>query len=264
VTRRFGVLAREALADAVRRRLVLAIAAVSLLSLQLVDSCTSCGTATVTRNGETIALPDMAGLSALAAAVACALWTLLLAGILASDHLADPLADGSANLVLARPVGRGEYALARLAGALAIALGAGALLLGVAGALLHARHGIAWWPVLPAFAACAAGAATVGALAMAASLALPRIATVLLVMIVLAAIAGVNLASLSGAQLSGIPWLIDRFGPPLASSVAFALAPWIEPREIPGSALAFVLRHAAWIALGALALVHSFRRMELR
>ena len=145
--RPFGALAREALGDALRRRLVLAIAVASLVSLQLVESCTSCGSATFTRDGQTVAMPEVAGMGALAVAIACALWTVILAGALASDHLAEPLADGSASLVLARPVGRASFALARLAGALAIALVSGAVLLGGAGVLLHLRQGLAWLPL---------------------------------------------------------------------------------------------------------------------
>jgi hypothetical protein len=57
--------------------------------------------------------------------------------------------------------------------------------------------GLAWWPVLPAFAACAVGAATVGALAMLASLYLPRVATILLVMMGVGLVAAVNVAGLS-------------------------------------------------------------------
>src|SRR5690606_13866928 len=53
-----------------------------------------------------------------------ALAVLVIAGILASDHLAQPLADGSALAWLARPVSRTAYALARLAGVLGVALGA--------------------------------------------------------------------------------------------------------------------------------------------
>ena len=105
-TRPFAALAREALGDALRRRLVLAIAVASLLSLQMVDSCTSCGSASVTRNGETVALSDVAGFAAIAVAIACGLWTILLAGALASDHLAEPLQDGSASLVLDSPGAR--------------------------------------------------------------------------------------------------------------------------------------------------------------
>jgi ABC-type transport system involved in multi-copper enzyme maturation permease subunit len=259
----FAVLAREALADAMRRRLVLVIAVACLLSLQAVESCTSCGSATLVRDGQTVELPDVAGFGALAVMLVCSLWTLLLAGFLASDHLTEPLEDGSAALLLARPVGRGEFALARLAGALAIALAAGALLLLATGALLHARQGLAWWPVLPAFAACAVGAATVGALAMLASLYLPRVATILLVMMGVGLVAAVNVAGLFGAELGGLATAVQRFGPPLVSPVALALRDWIAPTAVPGDALILALRQIAWMLASAALLVHAFRRVEL-
>jgi len=262
-SRTFTALAREALGDALRRRLVLAIAVASLLSLQLVESCTSCGTATVVHNGQTVALPEVAGMGALAVAIACALWTLILAGALASDHLVEPLDDGSAALVLARPVSRTAFALARLAGVLAIALGSGAVLLGAAGWLLHLRQGLAFAPLLGAFAATAAGAVTVGALAMAASLSLPRIATLLLVLMSVGAVAAVNVASLFGAQLGGVTGLIDAWGPPFVSAVVVALSQWIEPTTVPGHGLALALRLLVWALASAGLLLHAFRRLEL-
>jgi len=262
-TRTFATLAREALGDALRRRLVLAIAVASLLSLQVVDSCTSCGSATFTHDGKTVAMPDVAGVSAMVVAIACGLWTLILAGALASDHLAEPLHDGSAALVLARPVGRGSFALARLAGALAIALTSGAVLLFGAGVLLHARQGLAWPPLFAAFAAVAAGTSTVGALAMAASLYLPRIATLLLLLMSVAGIAALNAASLLGSQLGGLAGLIDAYGPPLVSSIALALREWIAPTAVPGDALGLALRHVVWVLASAALLIQAFRRVDL-
>ena len=263
LSRTFAALAREALGDALRRRLVLAIAVASLLSLQVVDSCTSCGSASVTRNGQTVAMSDVAGFAAIAVAIACGLWTLLLAGALAADHLAEPLQDGSASLVLARPVGRGAFALARLAGVLAIALASGAVLFGGAGVLLHARQGLAWPPVLAAFAAAAAGATTVAALAMAASLYLPRIATLLLLLMSVGVVAAVNVSALLGAQLGGVAALIDGYGPPLVSSLALALREWIAPTSVPGNAFTLALRHAVWVVASVDLLIQAFRRVEL-
>jgi ABC-type transport system involved in multi-copper enzyme maturation permease subunit len=260
----FRALARESLADAVRRRLVLVIAAASLLSLQALESCTSCGSATLTRDGETIPLSDVAGIGAVLLAVACALWTYLLAGALASDHLAEPLEDGSAALVLARPVGRGRFALARLCGVLVVALASGALLLFATAGLLYARQGLAWPPAAEAFGACALGAVTVGALAMAASLVLPRLATLLLVAMGVGAVAIANVASLLGAELGTLGMALDRFGPPLVSAVAFGVREWLAPTELPGSAVALVLRLSVWALASAALLVHAFRRAELR
>ena len=56
----FRTLAREAVGDAVRRRIVPVIAVVSLLSLLMVDSCTSCGTPTLVQNGVPVELPGIA------------------------------------------------------------------------------------------------------------------------------------------------------------------------------------------------------------
>ncbi len=261
--RTFRVLAREALGDALRRRVVLVIAVASLLSLQLVNSCTSCGTASFTHNGQPVAAPDMAGMGALAVAFACTLWTLILAGALAADHLSEPLDDGSAALVLARPVSRATFALARLAGVLAIALISGAVLLGGAGILLHARQGLALTPLLGAFAATAAGAVTVGALAMAASISAPRIATLLAVLMSVVGIAAVNVAGLFGASFGGLATLIDAYGPPFVSSVAFALSDWIAPTVVRGNAVAFALRHLVWLSASVALLIHAFRRIEI-
>jgi ABC-type transport system involved in multi-copper enzyme maturation permease subunit len=259
----FRTLAREALADALRRRLVLAVAVASILSLQLVESCSSCGSASLIRDGQTVELPDVAGAGAAATVAMAALWTLLLAGFLASDHLTEPLQDGSAALLLSRPVGRGPFALARLAGVLAIALASGALVMLVAAALLHARQGVPWWPVLPAFVACASGAAVVGAFAMLASLYLPRIATVLLVMLGVGMVAAVNLSALFGAELRGVGAAIERFGPPLLSLVALPLREWISPGAPAGDWLMPMLRQLAWLLAGGALLVEGFRRVEI-
>jgi ABC-type transport system involved in multi-copper enzyme maturation permease subunit len=84
--------------------------------------------------------------------------------------------DGSASLVLARPVGRATFALSRLAGVLAIAFATGAVLLGGTTALLYTRHDLAVASAVWGGLACALGAVVVASLAMAASLFLPRIA----------------------------------------------------------------------------------------
>ena len=83
----FAWLAAEALSDALRRRIVPAIAALAVLSLFFVDGCTSC-TPTVTQDGEAIARPQIAGTGGLLMMVLVGLWTAVLAGVLAADHLA--------------------------------------------------------------------------------------------------------------------------------------------------------------------------------
>ena len=113
----FGILAVEAVADAVRRRIVPVIIVLAIVSLFFIDSCTSCSPS-ITQDGEQIELAQLAGYAGLISVVSLGLWTLVLAGVLASDHLAEPLADGSATLVLSRPVSRDVFALTRLAGML--------------------------------------------------------------------------------------------------------------------------------------------------
>jgi len=259
----FRALAGEAVHDAVRRRIVPAIAVVSLLSLVAVDSCTSCGTPSIVQNGVPVELPEIAGWTGMVIFAVLALWAMVLAGILASDHLAETLADGSASLVLARPVGRPTLALARLAGALAIAFVTGAVLLGGTTALLHARHGVTLAGAVWGGIACALGASVVASLAMTASLFLPRIATVLAVLAGVGAIAGINAIGLFGVELGGIAWGIDRFGPPLGSAVVAAVAPWIAPVEVPVDPVELAVRLVAWAVVGVSLLVVVFRRRDV-
>ncbi len=260
--RTFGALAGEALHDAVRRRIVPLIAAVSLLSLLAVDSCTSCGVASLTTHGNAVEVLDIASWTGAVIFLVLALWMGILAGLLGSDHLAEPLADGSAALVLARPVSRHSFALARLTGALLIALGAGTVLLAVTAGLLHARYAVALAPASWAATAAGVGAVTLGALAAAGSLALPRIAVALLVLMAVAGIALVNTLSLAGAELGGIFAALDRFGPPLLTAPALALSPWLEGVKLPGVA-DVMLRLLLWLGGSLALLLGAFSRMEI-
>jgi hypothetical protein len=99
---------------------------------------------------------------------------------------------------------------------------------------------------------------------MAASLWLPRLATLLGVGIFVLAIAAANTAALLGAELGGLPAALDRFGPPLVSSVVYALRDWIAPAPPPGDALALGLRLLVWLLASVALLLHAFRRAELR
>jgi len=263
LARIFRALAGEAIQDAVRRRIVPAIAAVSLLSLVAVDSCTSCGTPSIVQNGVPVELPEIAGWTGMVIFAVLALWAMVLAGVLASDHLAEILADGSASLVLARPVGRAALALARLTGVLVIAFVTAAVLLGGTAALLHARHGVALAGAVWGGLACALGTVVVASLAMTASLFLPRIATVLVVLVGVGVIASVNAIGLFGVELGGIGWGIDRFGPPLGSAVVAALAAWIAPVEIPADPVELTVRIVAWAVAGVSLLVVVFRRRDI-
>ena len=259
----FRLLSLEALRDAARRRIVPVIVAVSVLSLLVVDSCTSCGSADVTANGQPVDVTDIAGWTGMVIYTVLALWCTVLAGVLGSDHLAETLADGSANLTLARPVRRETFALGRLGGALAIAWVTGAVLLGVTAVLLQARHGSALGPAVLAGLAFALSALVVGAFSMAASLALPRTATALLVLRLVGAVGVANALSLGGAELGGLLGVIDRLGPPFASAVVVALAPWVAPVEVAGDPLALMLRLVVWAGFAVATLLLAFRRVEL-
>jgi ABC-type transport system involved in multi-copper enzyme maturation permease subunit len=260
----FGLLAREALADAVRRRIVPLIAAMALLSLFFVNSCTSCSPE-IQLQGQSLQATQVTGVLGVAVMLVLGLWTVVLAGVLGSDHLAEPLADGSATLVLARPVSRAAFALSRLAGVLTLSFGTGAVLLFAAAVLLSQRQGLPPGPVLMAALACAASCVSVGGLAMAASLFLPRVATALLVFGLVWGVALVNVVGRSGAELSGWLGAADRYGPPLASAMILALWPWVEPlAPVPAGALAdAALRSALWAIASAVLVVVGFRRLEV-
>jgi len=261
-SRAFRALTGEAVQDAVRRRIVAAIAVVSLLSLMVVDSCTSCAP-TIVQNGQPVQLPEVAGWTGVAIFAVLGLWSMVLAGILASDHLAEPMTDGTAVLVLARPVPRATFALARLVGGLAIAFATAAVLLGGTTALLHARNGVVIADAVWGALACALGATSVAALAMTASLYLPRIATLFLVLVLVWAIAAANASALFGADLSGVTFAVDRFGPPLATSMVAAVAGWIAPTEVPVDGLAVAVRAIAWAVASISLLVVCFRKYDI-
>ena len=258
----FRVLTFESLLDGVRRRIVPVIVAISLLSLLAIDSCTSCASSPLTVNGQPVDATAIAGWSGALMFTALALWTMVLAGALASDHLAQTLVDGSATLTLARPVGRGAYALARLTGCLTIALVTGAVLLSATALLMHARAGVPLGPAAWGLVVCAVGAICVGAFATAASLFLPQIATTLLVLVAVGWIALVNLLAQFGAELPGVHSAIDRFGPPLGSALVVVLAPWIQSDSVTGDPAALILRLAVWAGAGLALLVLTFRRIE--
>ena len=258
------LLTREALADAVRRRIAGVVAVFALVSLLFVDSCTSCSP-TITSQGQEIPLQQLAGAGGLMVALVLSLWSIVMAGILASDHLAEPLEDGSALLLLSRPISRGTYALTRLGGSWLLAAATAALLLAVTGVLLQQRQGLPAEQLLGAWLACLLSAWTVGALAMTASLWLPRAITALLVFGGVWLLAGLEIAARLGAELSGLPLLIDTFGPPIASGIIVALSPWLEgAREIQGSPVLIVSRALVWCGASSALLVLGFRRIELR
>jgi len=259
----FRLLGVEALRDAVRRRVIAVIAVVSILSLLGIDGCTTCAGGTVVVNGQPAELPQIAGATGLLTFSVLALWCIALAGVLAAEHLSQPLEDGSATLVLARPVGRGTFVFARLAGALVIALATGGLLLGATAGLLAVRTGLATGPALAGFAAFVAGAVTVAALAMALSLAIGRLANLLLVFAAVGSVALANAISLAGREPGGALGLLDAVGPPLASAVVIAVSAWVPAVEIPADPAALVFRSVVWAGGSLVALWWLFGRVEL-
>ena len=202
----------EAMLDAVRRRLALAVGVVCLLSIMMLDNCTGALPTTMMMNGEEVDIGDtVAGTTGVITFVVLSLWMVVLAGVLAADQLRETLEDGSATLALARPVSRLTFALARLGGVLAVAWGATALLLGSATFLLATRHEVPAPPGILGTLACALGGFVVAAWSMTASLYLPRTATTLMVFAAVGLIAISNLVGL-GTEAGGYLGLLDRFG----------------------------------------------------
>lgn len=266
--RAFAVLAVEALRDALRRRFALALAVLLVLSLAWVNTCTGFGS-NISFNDQPVDPALLAGFLAPILFSLQAMAVLAVAGVLASDHLARPLAEGSAALWLARPVSRSAFAGARLAGALGVTWLAGAALLGGTAALLATRHGVALAPAVVASLATALGAVVVGALAAAASLAVGRTAVLLALAAAVplqfsANAAGLLLAFVQPeASLPGLLAALDRFGPPLGTAVFAATAAW-NPHVDASAALAAAFGRLALWAGGAIALLLvAFRRVEI-
>lgn len=264
----FLLLWREALLDALRRRLVFAIAAASLLSLMLLDDCAGCAPP-ITLNGQQREIASLAPALGIALMVVVGLWVVTLAGLLASDHLVQSLEDGHAAMSLARPVRREEFALARLAGSLTVSLAAGALLLGTTAFWIVTRNALAPGPPLLACLSAALACVTVASFAMAASLVLPRIAIWLSVLgLVFFTTLACGIGAIQHAQ--GAPetlsllGLLDRFGPPIAGGMLRALAPWLPDLPLPRDFAAVFARSVLWAALGVGSLAAAFRRLELR
>ncbi len=260
----FRALAGEAFRDAMRRRIVSIIAVFALLSLLAVDSCTSCaGSSQIVQDGAPVSATDVSGWTGMLIFTVLSLWTMVLAGLLASDHLAETISDGSANLVLARPVRRSEFALARLAGALGIAYATGAVVLTVSAYLLYLRNGVSLGAAIWAGLACAAGALVVAALAMTLSLLLARVATAMSVLFFIGAITLVNVFTLFGASLGRLGSILQHFTPPLCTAIVVALKPWIAPVAPGVDPTIVALKLAFWMVASVLILLVTFQRREL-
>ncbi len=248
-----GILTREAVLDAVRRRIVAAVAVLSVLSLMVVDSCSSCSQPTLTVNDQVRELVDVAGYSATAMVTLLGLWVVTLAGVLAADHLTQTLEDGSAPLVLTRPVSREVFALSRLLGTLAVTGVAGAVLLGGTAFLFTTRSPLPLTPMAFAGLACLLGSLAVAALAMTVSLFVPRLASWLFAVALVGLVALAGGISAAPVETGGwIAWLA-AYGPPLASSITAALGPWMPGIELPFGPLELMPRLLLWDALSVAA-----------
>jgi len=261
--RAFRLLAAEAVRDSLRSRAGLALGVAAVLCLLFVDRCSGVG-AVIQHGGRTL---DPAALSQVLGPVLYGLVALFLvaaAGLVACDVLARPIEDGTVSLWLARPVGRVTYALARLAGAVTLSGVAGVVVLAVATALLARRYELDFGPGLVGAAVFLADAVVVSAVAMAASLFLPRLLTLFLVVTWVQLALFTNLAHMVGAMFGGWLGALERWGPPLGTALLFALSPWVGLEADREQALAVFARLGVWAA-GAVALVAlAFRRLELR
>jgi ABC-type transport system involved in multi-copper enzyme maturation permease subunit len=267
--RAFAALAAEAFRDGLRRRFAFAVALFLLAAGMGAESCTDLRGASFSVNQHAIPTEVLAGFVAPLLVAWQAIAVLLITGVVAAEHLSRPLAEGSAALWLARPVSRETFAGARLAGALGIGLGAGALLLGTSASLLAVRQHLPVAPALAAALAAALGALAVAALAMATSLVLGRSAVLLLVVGGIPAIALANAVVLVGqlvhpdVEVGGVLGAVDRFAPPLGTAIFAAVAPWnphVDATGMLGSALG---RLAVWAIGATLLLVLAFRRTEV-
>lgn len=261
--RGLGVLTADGIRDAARRRIVVVVGVVCLLSLMMVESCTSCSADVSVQAQGVPAQVDVLGWTGALAFGLLALWIVVLAGLLAADHLSSVLEDGSALLVLARPVSRRALVLARLLGVLAVSLGAGLVVLGGAGLLIVTRSDLHPLPVLVGMVATGFSASTVAGFAMTASLYVPRIVTALGVFAVVGVVAVLNVVSMSGAELGGIYAVIDGYGPPIGTSLVMALAPWGGRTLAPADALAVFVRVLVWTAAAVSMLLFSFGSREV-
>lgn len=259
--RAFGLLTMEAIRDAFRRKTVAVVGVVCILSLAMMESCSGCHTQ-IQLEGDAAGAFDVLSWAGVAAWCVLALWVITLAGMLAADHLSQAVDDGSAQLVLARPVSRDTFALARLAGSLAVSLGAGVILLAGGTFFVAVRNELPLAPALVAFAACALSCIAIAGFAMTASLYLPRMATVMLTFLAIASISSVNLVSVSTGGVDGLYGVIDRIGPPLATSVVLALSPWAGKALEHVNVLSVVARLFLWALGGVWLLLWNFRHSE--
>ena len=258
----FFLLVLESLQDAARRRIVPAILVLCFLTLVSINSCTTCN-AEITTNNLQAPPVDIFGWVGVSVLGVLAVWSLILAGMLASDHLSASLEDGSGLLILTRPVSRKQFALARLFGTLLITWSAVIVMMGGASFMLSLRGDLSLWPALIALAATLVNCVSIAALAMFISLFLPRIVTFLCVVGFVGWTAIANLMSASGMTLGLWSDVLDRFGPPILSSVIIPLAAWSGQAIESVSVTEIVFRLGLWLFASLSSLLFFFAQQEL-
>ena len=263
--RALRLLAAESFQDALRSRLGLAVAACALFALLFVDRCTNLGAGGgFVMNGQPVDPEVLSRALGPLLFGGVSLFLVAASGLVASDGLARPLADGSIALWLARPVSRATYAIARLAGTVALAIVAGGSVLAAAAFLLHLRHGL---PLPPAFfgALVFCGSAwIVSAFAMTLSLYAPRVVTLFAVIVWIQVVVMANTAHVLGASFGGWFGALERWGPPLGTALLYAVSGWVAFTPPPGEMALVMLRLGLWVVASAVLLVVCVRRIEIR
>lgn len=272
--RAFALLTLAALRGALLRFGVWAVVLLCVLALLFLQTCAGCaGAGAVVLEGESLLLGGvLSELTALVTALFLAAMLVWLAGMLAVNPLRRSLRDGSAARALARPVRRSTFALAQLAGVLAVAWSAAALLLGASAWLLGGRVSLSMTPLWGLGLACALGCVVTAALALAASTRLPGFVTALGVTL---ALLPLDLLLAMGALPPGAATWLARLWPPLVSSLLAPLLDWL-PDWLPGGLLPFgagalleldpallLLRLSCWALLALVLLILSLQTLKL-
>jgi ABC-type transport system involved in multi-copper enzyme maturation permease subunit len=262
----FTALWGESVSDAFRRRIIAVVCVVGFLMLAMANSCTSCqGNVTIQSQGVE-GMDGLAGVLGYAGFGAFALlsgWVVVLAGMLASDQLTQPIEDGSAVLILARPVDRRVFALARLAGSLTVSLGVGLIVLVGTAVLMVTRSELAPGPAVSATLLTLLNGVTWAALAMIASFYLPRVGVFLCVLVGASFIGILQAWAMTNSVLSGVYWVIAEFAPPIVSAVRFSLMPWWSEVAATDVVLFTWFKAMTWMLCSVGALMVVFERREL-
>lgn len=258
----FSLLTRESLRDAARRRVVPAVIALCLLTLGSINSCTTCN-AQITTTGVDASSLDILGWVGVSVLGVLALFCVMLAGLLASDHLSSSLEDGSGLLILTRPVKRTTFVLSRLAGTLCVSGLATLVMMGGASLMLVLRGDLSVMPALMALAVTWMNCLSLAALAMMVSLFLPRVATFLCLVGFVGWTSMANLISMSGGGLGFVSQVLNDFGPPILTAVVVPLADWAGQPTGEVSSLDLVFRLGLWMFASISSLTFLFKQQEL-